>query len=222
MTRNEANFEIEELVKEYYITKDETIKNLIIYRFRGIVKNCASKLYLIYGDKDDLIQEGNIGLLRAFDNYDPEKNDKFIPFAIMCIKSSQINATKKELKHKIKNEDAENEDLEYDNKGMKKDIYIPRVVSLDYEEEKGSEELLESKTLSPESIMIGLMRAKDIFAGIERKLSKRENEVLLYLVDGLNYREIAGVLGVSDKSIDNTIQRIRNKVSQIIEDENNE
>lgn len=210
MKNDEANFEIEELVKEYYITKDENIKNIIVGRFKGIVKNCASKLYLIYGDKDDLMQEGNIGLLRAFESYDPDKNDRFIPFAIMCIKGAQINATKRELKHKIKEVDKE------------KDSYIPRVVSLDYEEEMGSKELLESKTLSPESIMIGLMRAKDIFAQIEKKLSKRENEVIMYLIDGLNYKEIAGVLGKSDKSIDNTIQRIRSKVTKIVEDEKNE
>lgn len=223
MKKDSDNKEIEELVKEYYETGDESIKNIIIGRFEVIVRNCCSKLFLVYGDTDDLIQEGNIGLLKAIDSFEPEKSDKFIPFAIRCIKSSQINAVKKEIKDKIKNEKKEKDTDSYGDNEKKKDEYIPRVVSLDHEVEKGTNEmLLKANTLSPENIVIGNVRAADIFNTIEKNLSKKENEVLLYLVDGMNYKEIAEILGVSAKSIDNTIQRIRNKVSEIIKGEKNE
>lgn len=168
----------------------ESIEKIIQYYYPKIY-NYNKYLFLEENNKDDLIQEGIIGLLKAIKYYDSLKQVSFNSFANICIQRNIISAVKKynSAKHSIL------------NKAIKNNLYKSQI-------------FLFSTKKTPESYLLEIEFNNYIRLIFNTKLSALEKEIFLYLLVGYNYVEISKLLNKNIKQIDNGIQRIRKKIKQ--------
>ena len=153
------------------------------------------------GESEDLIQEGMIGLFEAIQSYNPEKDASFYSFAALCVSRQMYTAVKAA--------------------GRKKHSPLNTYVSLDQDtKDQDGQDMLASYALngvSAEDLFIdreytALMKHK-----LMEVLSPLEQNVLKLYLKGVNYTEIAGLLDMSSKSVDNALQRIKNKSKKIFQ-----
>ena len=168
---------------------DRQVMDYICDKYKNLVRSKAKSMYILGGDSEDLIQEGMIGLFKAIRDYRPEKESSFYHFAELCISRQMYTA------------------IEASNR--KKHAPLNSYVSLSEPESGGIGELLET---SPEQMMIDRENVAQIKERIEKSLSDMEKEVLAYYMQGMNYVQIAEIMERSPKSIDNALQRIKNKL----------
>ena len=148
--------------------------------------------YLAGGDRDDLIQEGIIGLLRGIKSFDFNKKASFKTFVIMCMRRQIITALK--------------------NSNAKKNQMLNSVY---FSKEEASENKIYIETTSnPEEEYLYKELVLELFEYSRENFSKLEKSVLIYLIQGYTYREIAKKMGKSNKTIDNAYQRIKIKVKK--------
>ena len=173
---------------------DEEAFFFIYKKYKEIVLIKTGRYYLPGADKEDLIQEGLIGLFKAVKFYDRKKEASFKTFASLCIKRHIITAIQRSNNSKNK---------------------ILRMTTEVYREGKTKKN---SKYNNPEAICLGRERIFYLRKNLRVNLSKMEKEVFNYMVLGFNYREIADKTGRETKTIDNTIQRIKKKIKYYLED----
>lgn len=179
--------------------------DLLVRRYKKFVRNRIRVNFFIGVDKDDLIQEGMIGLFKAICDYNPEKEASFKSFATLCV-TRQISTAFKAV-------------------SRQKHIPLNRSISLSVPINKSSDEEDEGITLmdviknnvspTPEEEVISKENVEDINDYIVKALSNLEIEVLHLYMDGKNYREIAKILDKAPKSIDNALQRIKKKLEGV-------
>ena len=162
----------------------------LLQRYKPLVKKKAAAYFLIGGDRDDLIQEGMIGLYKAIRDFDPEKSNAFHSFALLCINRQILSAVKASSRQK----------------------HIPLNTSYSLDDSDTSESHFAP---NPETLVIGRETYNDIEAFLQTHLSELEYKVLMLYLEGCSHSEAAKALGKNKKTIDNTLQRIRRKVSQI-------
>ena len=175
-------------------------------RYKNMVRSKATALYLVGGDKEDLIQEGMIGLFKAVREYDPERNDSFAAFAGLCITRQMYTAIKASNTKK-------NQPL---NNYVSFDLYA---FSEDSEATVGSGNAYEGMGYwqkNPEESVIDRENALRIEEEVFSSLSGMERQVLSYYASGMPYQEIAKVMEKDPKSIDNALQRIRKKLKTVL------
>lgn len=178
----------------------ETAEELLIEKYRSLAKGKAKIYYIVGADREDVIQEGMIGLFKAVRSYDSDRDAAFRTYADMCINNQIITAIKRanRLKHQPLNES-----LSLNN----------TVAEGDGDSETTMGEVLRDKRENnPEELMlmrevIDCLNAHD--SGI---FSKFEQRVWNEKLKGHTYIEISKTLDKSPKSIDNALQRIRKKV----------
>ena len=173
----------------------------LLEKYKPLVRQKTRKLFLIDGDKDDLIQEGMIGLFKAVRDYQIGKDAAFRTFADLCISRQLYSAIKKS--NRLKNQP------------------LNSYVSIYSDEFSDADELAGDRTVissgsdniaNPEAIMIDRENAIDMQNKMFDKLSKMEREVLKRYLEGMTYQEIAADMEKSPKSIDNALQRIKGKI----------
>lgn len=195
----------EELIAIYREGENNAI-DLLIQRYKKFVRNRIRVNFFIGVDKDDLIQEGMIGLFKAICDYNPEREASFKSFATLCV-TRQISTAFKAV-------------------SRQKHIPLNRSISLSVPiSNKSSDEEDEGITLmdviknnvspTPEDEVISKENVEDINDYIVKALSALEIEVVHLYMDGKNYKEIAKVLDKSPKSIDNALQRIKKKLEGV-------
>lgn len=195
----------EEAVVEQAQEEDSDALEYLLNKYKGLVRLRARSYYLIGADREDLIQEGMIGLYRAICDYDNTKQSSFKVFADVCITRHLITAIKAATRQKHRP--------------------LNSYVSLNqgaYDEEDPDGPLLEGvvgdeTTQNPEDIMIDREDFEQTEARIRQLLSKFEQQVLELYVAGESYHEIAENLNRSAKSIDNALQRCKNKLEKHLE-----
>lgn len=180
---------------------DSEAMTCLLEKYKGTVRILARPMFLIDGDKDDLIQEGMIGLFKAIRTYDPEKGASFETFANLCISAQLCSAIKKSNR----------------KKNIPLNSYIS-IYSKEKREDKGDSEgyfmldyALEALQQNPEDIVINRENTANMKRKFFSRLSKMEMQVLDCFLKGMTYKEIALQLGKSPKVIDNTLQRVRSK-----------
>ncbi|MCL2664932.1 MAG: sigma-70 family RNA polymerase sigma factor [Defluviitaleaceae bacterium] len=178
---------------------DTIAQDELIQSFKPLVKQKASLYFLIGGDRDDLIQEGMIGLYKAIRDYDPEKNSGFFSFASMCINRRILSAVKATTRQK----------------------HLPLNFSVDLYA-ANCENLFEIAEYekNPETLYIGRETKNFLENSINTLLSKTERSVLAMYLNGCNYNEIAAGINKNEKSVDNAMQRVRKKIKKIIASNN--
>lgn len=176
---------------------DKQVEKELIERYLLCVRQLAAPLFLMGGDKEDLIQEGNVGLYQAMLQYDPKKDTSFATFAKICIRRAQYKA------------------IESSNR--KKNAPLNFRISTEVMAEDGDFDKKEAadESLNPEVIFLDKERSDRMMKKIELELSPLEKKVFYRYLAGMDYTEIATEIGKDKKSIDNTIQRIKRKVKAV-------
>ena len=182
---------------------DNRAQEYLISKYEKFVKAKAKSYFLIGADKEDIYQEGMIGLYKAIRDFNPEKSTSFKAFAEICVVRQIITAIKTATRQKH--------------------IPLNTYISLNkpiYEEESERtllDVLAGLKITDPEELMI----SKEQMAYIEEKISKvlsgLELEVLTSYLDGKSYQEIACDLERHSKSIDNALQRVKRKLEKCLD-----
>lgn len=181
--------------------RENAAMEYLLEKYKPLVRQKTRKLFLIDGDKDDLIQEGMIGLFKAVRDYQVGKDAAFRTFADLCISRQLYSAIKKS--NRLKNQP------------------LNSYVSIYSDEFSDADELSGDRTVissgsdniaNPEAIMIDRENAIDMQNKMFDKLSKMEREVLKRYLEGMTYQEIAADMEKSPKSIDNALQRIKGKI----------
>lgn len=181
------------------------IMDYIINKYKFMVRKKAKAMYLLGGENDDLIQEGMIGLFKAIRDYDVNQENSFQSFADLCISRQMYTAIK----------------LSQRQKHIPLNSYVSLYESGDESsEEKHSpliEQLQDEKENNPEMLFIDKEYNEAIEQLLKDKLSDLENRVLYLHLKGEDYRSIAKLLDKSPKSIDNALQRIKNKIFDLLQ-----
>lgn len=181
--------------------RENAAMEYLLEKYKPLVRQKTRKLFLIDGDKDDLIQEGMIGLFKAVRDYQVGKDAAFRTFVDLCISRQLYSAIKKS--NRLKNQP------------------LNSYVSIYSDEFSDADELAGDRTVissgsdniaNPEAIMIDRENAIDMQNKMFDKLSKMEREVLKRYLEGMTYQEIAADMEKSPKSIDNALQRIKGKI----------
>ncbi|WP_294153970.1 RNA polymerase sporulation sigma factor SigH [uncultured Clostridium sp.] len=174
----------------------------LISKYENFVKAKAKSYFLIGADKEDIYQEGMIGLYKAIRDFNPEKSTSFKAFAEICVTRQIITAIKTATRQKH--------------------IPLNTYVSLNkpiYEEESERtllDVLSGLKISDPEELMISKEKMQFIEETISEVLSGLERKVLTSYLDGKSYQEIACDLERHSKSIDNALQRVKRKLEKCL------
>ena len=174
----------------------------LISKYENFVKAKAKSYFLIGADKEDIYQEGMIGLYKAIRDFKADKLTSFKAFAEICVTRQIITAIKTATRQKH--------------------IPLNTYISLNkpiYEEDSDRtliDVLLELKITDPEELIIGKEQIKHIEGEMAKVLSDLEMEVLQSYLDGKSYQEIACDLDRQAKSIDNALQRVKRKLEKCL------
>lgn len=184
----------------------DEIMEYLVNKYKNMVRSKAGSMYILGADRDDLIQEGMIGLFKAIRGYDGGRDASFCTFADLCISRQMYNAV--------------------ESSGREKHIPLNTYVSIyssvrknagDSDDSQLLDVLPEMTSLGPEDKIIDDESVKNLGEIIDRELSPFEKKVLdLYLV-GMRNMAISKVLGRSEKSTDNALQRIKTKLRKAID-----
>ncbi len=185
---------------------DDAAMEEMLNRYKNMVRSKATALYLIGADKEDLIQEGMIGLFKAIREYNPGRNDSFAAFAGLCITRQMYTAIKASNTKK-------NQPL---NNYVSFDVYAVAEDSEPTGNGAGSYDGMGYWQKDPEESVIDKENAVRMEEEVFSSLSKMEQQVLSYYASGMPYQEIAKVMGKEPKSIDNALQRIRKKLKTVL------
>jgi RNA polymerase sporulation-specific sigma factor len=192
----------DEVLVEMVHNGDVESLDFLINKYRSFTKAKAGRYFLIGGDKDDIVQEGMIGLFKAIRDFREDKLASFKAFAELCITRQIITAIKMATRQKHSP--------------------LNSYVSLDkpiYEEDS-SHTLMEMITgveiTDPEALYIHQENAKDIHVKMSEFLTDLEREVLSMYMDGHSYQEISTELNRHVKSIDNALQRVKKKLERYL------
>lgn len=172
-------------------TLDEAVLDEIFVFFKPFIRSVAFKYFLAGADRDDLIQEGMIGLFAAIKNFDSKKGVPFELFAKRCIILRLKTAVKNSLRLK----------------------HTPLNDSVSIEADETIWKTL--WTTGPEEAFFDNEDYKIANEKLKVILSKFELSVLYLVNSGMTYKEIATVLGKPQKSIDNALQRIKKKAAPL-------
>ncbi|MGO5138790.1 RNA polymerase sporulation sigma factor SigH [Clostridium butyricum] len=182
--------------------RNNKAQEYLISKYENFVKAKAKSYFLIGADKEDIYQEGMIGLYKAIRDFNPEKSTSFKAFAEICVTRQIITAIKTATRQKH--------------------IPLNTYVSLNkpiYEEESERtllDVLSGLKISDPEELMISKEQMHFIEDKISKVLSELEKEVLTSYLDGKSYQEIACDLERHAKSIDNALQRVKRKLEKCL------
>ena len=197
--------------RDYNLKKDEELIDLLrdgetevmeylMDKYKNLVRSKAGSMYILGADKDDLIQEGMIGLFKAVRDYDLGRDASFYTFADLCISRQMYTAVQ--------------------SAGRQKHIPLNSYVSL-YSETEGEDGMFFSavqipEQKSPEALFLDKERVEYLEKRIDEELSDFEKQVLDLYITGMSYSQIAKVLGRDEKATDNALQRLKNKIKKML------
>lgn len=181
---------------------DSNIIDYLMDKYKNTVRKEANAMYLLGGENDDLIQEGMIGLFKAVQNYDFKQGSSFFSFAKLCISRQMYSAIEASKR--------------------KKHVPLNSYVSF-YEEGEDQSTLVDTMAAggesNPEELFVSQEYVRALQSRLEESLSDLENRVLYLHLMGTDYKTIARLLDKSPKTVDNALQRIKNKTEKILEKE---
>ena len=196
--------ETDEALVEAIVSGNADAMDFLMNKYKNLVRSRARTLFLVGADKEDLIQEGMIGLYKAIRDYKAEKNISFRNFAELCINRQMYSAIK--------------------GSNTKKNQPLNNYISFDSmenseEQESPMEQLMGisfEKNQNPEKIVIDKESADVLEYTLVGHLSEMERQVLQFYMKDMNYNQIAAALGKEPKAVDNALQRIKKKLSQVL------
>ncbi|MET3291418.1 RNA polymerase sporulation sigma factor SigH [Brevibacillus fluminis] len=199
---------------QYELMSDEEVVDLVrdndaealeylINKYKNFVRAKARSYFLIGADREDIVQEGMIGLYKSIRDFRGDKLTSFKAFAELCITRQIITAIKTATRQKH--------------------IPLNSYVSLDkpiYDEDSDRtllDVICGTKVTDPEELFINREEFDDIEGKMSEILSELERQVLMLYLDGRSYQQIAVELKRHVKSIDNALQRVKRKLEKYLE-----
>ena len=177
---------------------------VIMDRYKNLVRAKASTMYILGGDEQDLIQEGMIGLFKAVRDYDFGRDASFATFADLCVSRQIYNAI--QTSGRLKN--------------LPLNDYVSLTADRSTDEDSKSatliDELAGDKSGEPESLIISQENVDEIDRLIAEVLTDSERDVFRLHVTGLTTSAIAAILSMEPKSADNALQRARMKLKKAL------
>ena len=201
LNENYKNMSDEDLIETIKLG-DKNALEFLINKYKELVNMKVSKYFMIGSEKEDIVQEGLIGLYKAIKSYSPDKQNSFKTFANMCIERQLITAIK--------------------SSNRQKHMPLNSYLSLNASAYENDEETSIIDTYDAHQIEDPLETItkqeyyKSVETAIDKSLSNFEKQVLNRYMQGESYIQIAEKLDTPVKSIDNAIQRIRKKASNSI------
>lgn len=184
---------------------DKPALEFLINKYKELVNMKVSKFFMVGAEREDIMQEGLIGLFKAIKSYNPEKQNSFKTFANLCIERQLITAIKTCNRQKH----------------MPLNSYLSLNITA-YEEDEDSS-LLDVFDANQMEDPLDTITKKEYYQTVEnaidKSLSDFEKQVLNRYMQGESYVQIAEKLDTPVKSIDNAIQRIRKKAIRNIEEQ---
>ena len=207
MNNNYNNMSDDELL-ELINKKDTDALDFLICKYKDLVNSKVNKYFIIGAEKEDIVQEGLIGLYKAIKDYKPDKQNSFKSFANLCIERQLITAIKSSnrQKHMPLNSYLSLNMTAFENEDGNNDTQIVDVLENTVIEDPLDTITKKEYFLSVENV-------------IDSSLSDFEKKVLNRYVQGESYVKIAERLDAPVKSVDNAIQRIRKKTAKNIQAE---
>ena len=181
---------------------DEFATEYLISKYKNFVRVKAKSYFLVGADREDIIQEGMIGLYKSIRDFRADKLSSFRAFAELCITRQIITAIKTATRQKH--------------------IPLNSYVSLnkpiyDEDSDRTMLDVLSSKKVSdPEEVFISTELSSDLREKIKQNLSELESQVLQSYLEGKSYQEMAKELNRHVKSIDNALQRVKRKIERTL------
>ncbi|RBW67798.1 RNA polymerase sporulation sigma factor SigH [Bacillus taeanensis] len=202
INRHFVEMEDERLVERVHEGDSDALEYLI-NKYKNFVRAKARSYFLIGADREDIVQEGMIGLYKAIRDFKGDKLSSFKAFAELCITRQMITAIKTATRQKH--------------------IPLNSYVSLDkpiYDEESDRtlmDVICGPRVTDPEQLIINQEEFDDIELKMSEILSDLERKVLMLYLDGQSYQEISADLNRHVKSIDNALQRVKRKLERYLE-----
>ena len=195
-----SSLEDQELV-ERVREGDERCVEILLDRYRNFARSKARSYFLAGSDKEDVVQEGMIGLYKAIRDFDLEQETPFRAFAELCISRQILTAIKtaNRNKHQPLNSSISLDAPAYANERSDKSV---------------ADNLMAPTITDPAELLISAEEIEAIRNSMRDNLTELEGDVLRLYMDGKSYEEIAGALGNHVKSIDNALQRIKRKLQR--------
>ena len=215
MEQENVNFsshnQLEEMTDEELITYVKQGNNqaldLLMDRYKELVNIKVSRYYMAGAEREDIVQEGLIGLFKAIKNFDAEKNITFKTFANVCIERQLITAIKASNRQKH----------------IPLNSYLSLNTTGNNNDEDGDKDMFDTLVLDVMEDPLDMLTKKEYYQSvediIENTLSDFEKKVLDHYMRGQSYVQIAEELDSPVKSVDNAIQRIRKKALKNMEEE---
>ena len=163
---------------------DQAAMNEIFDNYKGLIRAIANKFYLVGGDKDDLLQEGMVGLFYAVMNFDENKGN-FPSFVQMCVARQIIDVVKRDNSGK--------------NRPLKDHIDISALENT-------------AAPQTPLGNLLEKEYAEKVSKIMDEKLTPTERQVIKLFADGYSYEDIASKLNKTSKAVDGAMQRARKKL----------
>ena len=180
---------------------DERCLEVLLSRYRNFARSKARSYFLAGSDKEDVVQEGMIGLYKAIRDFDASQETPFRAFAELCISRQILTAIKtaNRNKHQPLNSSISLDAPAYSNDKGDKSV---------------ADNLIGKAMTDPAELLISAEEIEAIGTSMRDNLTELEGDVLRLYMDGKSYEEIAGALGNHVKSIDNALQRIKRKLQR--------
>ena len=192
----------EKLVELAQTGNDDAI-DVLLNRYRHYARAKARSYFLAGADKEDIVQEGMIGLYKAIRDFEPQHNTAFRAFAELCITRQIITAIKTATRQK--------------HQPLNSYVSLNRPLAGANEDDRSLADSIETAEVAdPAELVISAEEVRTIKAQMGEVLSPFEVEVLEHYIDGRSYQQIADMLGRHVKSIDNALQRIKRKLERHI------
>ena len=178
---------------------DENAEEYLIRKYKEVVKTKSHLYFIVGADKEDIVQEGMIGIFKAIKSYDRQKEASFRTFAELCINRQIITAIKRAAR--------------LEHSPLNTSVSLSRPISEEDASQTLAETLSSDSTSDPEAIFL-LKEVVDYIVGNSSHIfSDLEIVVWGEFLKGKSYSEIAQRIGKSTKAVDNAIQRTRRKLN---------
>lgn len=179
---------------------DELAIEYLINKYKNFVRVKAKSYFLVGADREDIIQEGMIGLYKAIRDFRADKLSSFRAFAELCITRQIITAIKTATRQK--------------HIPLNSYISLNKPIYDDDSDRTMLDILSGAKITDPEEVFISHELSDDIREKIQENLSELESMVLMSYLEGKSYQEMAKELCRHVKSIDNALQRVKRKIEK--------
>lgn len=185
---------------------DEEALEFLINKYKNFVRAKARTYFLVGADREDIIQEGMIGIYKAIRDYRSDRLASFRAFAELCITRQIITAIKTATRQK--------------HIPLNSYVSLNKPVFDDESERTLMDIMVPGVTTDPEELLISQEEVADIEGKMDELLSPLEKEVVNLYLEGKSYIEIAEQLGRHVKSVDNALQRVKRKLEGCLEKRN--